>query len=99
MDRHICKYAMAQNKEKPQKEVFTWTDCEVELLLESVKVFASSCLFEGKDWEGVKSKYEKNTMHISWTLSQDWSWSRTDGRVSEVTVPGYRYQRQDICQA
>ena len=31
----------------------------MELLLESVKVFASSCLFEGKDWEGVKSKYEK----------------------------------------
>ena len=47
---------MAQNKENPQKEVFTWTDCEVELLLESVKVLASSCLFEGKDRGGCEIK-------------------------------------------
>ena len=29
------------------------------LLLESVKVFASESLYNGIDWQGVKSKYEK----------------------------------------
>eukprot|EP00794_Sanderia_malayensis_P019648 gene19648-21591_t len=41
------------------KDIFTWTDSEVELLLECIKSFASNCMFEGKDWEGIKSKYEK----------------------------------------
>eukprot|EP00794_Sanderia_malayensis_P010319 gene10319-11390_t len=41
------------------KDIFTWTDSEVELLLECIKSFASNCIFEGKDWEGIKSKYEK----------------------------------------
>ncbi len=38
---------------------FCWTDSEIELLLECAKVFASECIFEGKDCEGIKSKYEK----------------------------------------
>ena len=39
---------------------FIWTDAEIELLLEAVKVFAATCLFElGNDWEGVKVKYDK----------------------------------------
>ena len=41
-------------------ETFSWTDPEIELLLETVKVFASNCMFNGTDWESVKSKYEKN---------------------------------------
>ncbi len=48
-----------EGQAKGRKEVFTWTDSEVELLLESVKVFSTNCSFEGKDWESVKSKYEK----------------------------------------
>lgn len=40
-------------------ETFSWTDPEIELLLEAVKVFASNCMFNGTDWEGVKSKYNK----------------------------------------
>ncbi|CAB4006661.1 Hypothetical predicted protein [Paramuricea clavata] len=44
---------------KKKAESFLWTDAEIELLLASVKVFASNCLFNGTDWEGVKSKYEK----------------------------------------
>ncbi|CAB3978953.1 Hypothetical predicted protein [Paramuricea clavata] len=44
---------------KKKAESFLWTDAEIELLLASVKVFASNCLFNGMDWEGVKSKYEK----------------------------------------
>ncbi len=38
---------------------FSWTDSEIKLLLECVKDFASECIFEDKDWEGIKSKYEK----------------------------------------
>jgi hypothetical protein len=48
-----------EGQAKGRKKVFTWTDSEVELLLESVKVFSTNCSFEGKDWESVKSKYEK----------------------------------------
>lgn len=44
---------------KKKGESFLWTEAEIELLLESVKVFASNCLFNGTDWEGVKSKYDK----------------------------------------
>ena len=40
-------------------ETFSWTDPEIELLLEAVKVFASNCMFNGTDWESVKSKYDK----------------------------------------
>ena len=36
-------------------DAFGWTDAEVELLLEAVKVFANQCQFEGKDWESIKS--------------------------------------------
>ena len=50
-----CNY-----KEKAKEVTFIWTDAEIELLLEAVKVFAATCLFElGKDWEGVKAKYDK----------------------------------------
>ena len=40
-------------------ETFSWTDPEIELLLEAVKVFASNCMFNGTDWESVNSKYDK----------------------------------------
>ena len=48
-----------EEQSKSQKEVFTWTDSEIELLLEAVKVFSTNCSFEGKDWGSVKSKYDK----------------------------------------
>lgn len=41
------------------QKVFTWTDSEIELLLEAVKVFSANCSFERKDWESVKSKYDR----------------------------------------
>ena len=41
------------------KHLFQWTAAEVELLLETVKTYAADCMFEGKDWERVKSKYDK----------------------------------------
>ena len=47
------------SKTQQKEPNFTWTDSEIELLLESVKVFASESLYNGIDWEGVKSKYEK----------------------------------------
>ena len=40
-------------------DAFGWTDAEVELLLEAVKVFANQCQCEGKVWESTKSKYER----------------------------------------
>jgi hypothetical protein len=48
---------MSNTKQKDPN--FTWTDSEIELLLEAVKLFASESLYNGIDWEGVKSKYEK----------------------------------------
>ena len=48
-----------EEQSKSQKEIFTWTDSEIELLLEAVKVFSTNCSFEGKDWERVKSKHDK----------------------------------------
>ena len=42
-----------------EKDNFNWTDSEIELLLKCVKIFASNCMYEGKDWEGIKSKYDK----------------------------------------
>ena len=46
---------------KKNVETFTWTDSEVELLLETVKGYASECHYKGVDWESVKAKYEKIT--------------------------------------
>lgn len=56
-----CAFKMADAKEAEckSKDAFIWTDSELELLLESVKVFSSNCMFEGKDWEGIKSKYDR----------------------------------------
>ena len=40
-----CNY-----KEKAKEVTFIWTDAEIELLLEAVKVFVATCLFElGKE--------------------------------------------------
>ena len=51
---------MAKNNESFEKgDSFGWTDSEIELLLECIKEYSSKCRFDGIDWEGVKSKYEK----------------------------------------
>ena len=39
--------------------VFTWTDKEIELLLETVKSFKAENDAEGIDWERCRTKYEK----------------------------------------
>ena len=38
---------------------FSWTDAEIELLLDVIKRFQSEQQFEGVDRESVKSKYDK----------------------------------------
>ena len=38
---------------------FEWITSEVELLLETVKTYAADFILAGKDWEGVKPKYDK----------------------------------------
>ena len=48
-----------EEQSKSQKEIFTWTNSEIEPILEAVKVFSTNCSFEGKDWESVKSKYDE----------------------------------------
>ena len=40
---------LTMDKEKAKEVTFIWTDAEIELLLEAVKVFSATCLFEGKD--------------------------------------------------
>ena len=51
--------AKAKSTKEDRDLLFVWTDSEVELLLETVKAYAAACMYEGKDWEGVKSKYDK----------------------------------------
>ena len=46
-------------KEKTTEDIFAWTDHEIELLLETVKAYSWQCSYEGKDWESIKSKYDK----------------------------------------
>ena len=41
-----------------EKQLFEWATSEVELLLERVKTYAADCMFEGKDLDGVKSKFD-----------------------------------------
>ena len=51
---------MAGNSISTQgKDAFFWTDSEVELLLECVKIFASNCMHEGREWESKKFKYNR----------------------------------------
>ena len=33
-------------KEKTKEDIFTWTDQEIELLLETVKAYSSQCSYE-----------------------------------------------------
>ena len=44
---------------KAKEDNFSWTDGEIELLLECIKVYAATCRFEGLHWEGIRAKYEK----------------------------------------
>ena len=46
-----------------------WTDSEVELLLETVKGYASECHYKSVDWESVKAKYEKNHQYFYQAIS------------------------------
>ena len=46
-------------KEKTTEDIFAWTDHEIELLLETVKAYSWQCSYEGKNWESIKSKYDK----------------------------------------
>ena len=43
--------------EEPKSKIFTWTDEELALLLQTVLDFKTAKLSIGQDWETVKSKY------------------------------------------
>ena len=51
--------AKACSQRSAEKQLFEFTTSGVELLLETVKTYAADCMFESKDWEGVKSTYYK----------------------------------------
>lgn len=38
-------------KDKTTEDIFTWTDQEIELLLETVKAYSSQCSYEGEHRE------------------------------------------------
>ena len=48
------------NKKKNQEE-FVWIHDEIQLMLEAILVYKSSCKYEGITWESVKTKYQKIT--------------------------------------
>ena len=57
---NTIKNSQVNKKDDP---TFSWTDKEVELLLESVKIFKGNMEAAGVDWEGLRTKYDK-TMEI-----------------------------------
>ena len=59
MARTFIPFVELLTTSEMEKESFNYTDSEIEPLLECVKVFASNCSYEGKDWEGIKSKYDR----------------------------------------
>ena len=44
---------------KGKEDNFSWTDGEIEFLLECIKVYAATRRFEGLHWEGIRAKYDK----------------------------------------
>ena len=47
------------NNNTPDKVDFSWTDDEIQLLLESAVAYKSQMEYQGLAWEGVRSKYDK----------------------------------------
>ena len=61
-EQELCKIVTKLTRygeRETTEDIFTWTDQEIELLLETVKAYSSQCSYEGKDWESIKSKYDK----------------------------------------
>ena len=55
----MSKMEVPPTASKEKETTFSWTDGEIELLLECIKVYAATCGFEGLDWEGIRAKYDK----------------------------------------
>ena len=53
---NTIKNSQVNEKDDP---TFSWTDKEVELLLDSVKNFKVNMEAEGVDWESLRTKYDK----------------------------------------
>ena len=53
---NTIKNSQVNKKDDP---TFSWTDKEVELLLESVKIFRVNMKVEGVNWENLRTKYHK----------------------------------------
>ena len=51
---NTIKSSQVNKKDDP---TFSWTDKEVELLLESIKIFKVNMEAEGVDWESLRTKY------------------------------------------
>ena len=55
-NRSLQAYAVLLNR---MENIFTRTESEIELLSERTTKFAPNRIFQGMDWEGVKTKYER----------------------------------------
>ena len=57
----LLKTNTIQNSQVNKKDdpTFSWTDKEVELLLESAKIFRVNMKAEGVNWENLRTKYHK----------------------------------------
>ena len=53
---NTIKKSQVSKKDDP---TFSWTDKEVELLPESVKIFKKNMEAEGVEWESLRTKYDK----------------------------------------
>ena len=58
---NFTKKNTIQNSQVNKKDdpTFSWTDKEVELLLESAKIFRVNMKAEGVNWENLRTKYHK----------------------------------------
>ena len=53
------KTKQAADDKEANKDIFSWSDDEIQLLLTAVLDFKSQCEFEGMDWESKRFKYEQ----------------------------------------
>lgn len=66
---------------------FTWTDKEIELLLETVKAYKVENELQGKDWESIRTKYETITGNFqdSYPKNSDEDYPRSGNRLSKLS--------------
>ena len=62
---------------KTTKIEFSWSDDEIQLLLNAANQYKSDCEYEGLNWESIRSKYE-NVLTI---LMESYPKTNVEGKV------------------